>query len=95
MFPLLKETGSQSFCEGHGTRYWEFKINGHFYGLRKNPNGTITHYDNDIKGAKKYHVWIEFNGCITPKVLDTNDFREAFNFLVKYVVKPVFTGGVS
>lgn len=88
--PLLKETGTTSFCDYHITRYWEFRINGHFFGLKRHLKGVIYHYDNDLKHHKKFHVWIEYGGCIAPKELSTDVFREAYNFLVKHTVKTQF-----
>ena len=85
--PLKKESGYQSFVESKGSRYWEFKINPHFYGLNRHFRSCITHYDNDLIGSKKYHVWIEFSGCIAPKDFHTDKFREAFKFLLKYTVE--------
>jgi hypothetical protein len=88
--PLIKKMGYQSFADNHGTRYWQFEINPHFYGLKRHFKANITHYSNDFTHSKKYHVWIEFSGCIAPKDFNTDSFREAFNFLLKYTVKPSF-----
>lgn len=91
MAPLLKYVGIHSFADPHITRIWEFKINGHFFGLRVNPEGTITHYDNDLTGAKKFHVWIDQR--FAPLMFDTDSFRDAYNFLVKHTVMPYFRAG--
>lgn len=88
--PLLKETFKTSFCDYHITRCWEFRINPHFFGLKRHLRGTITHYDNDLKHHKKFHVWIDYGGCIGPKEFHTDVFREAYQFLTEKLVKPQF-----
>lgn len=73
--PVIKEVGNSE-----GTRWWKFKINGHYYGLTINPAGVIMHYEE----SKMFYVQVR------NKQLVTGVFREAFNFLNEHAVKPFF-----
>lgn len=80
---LTIEKGNTSFCDNHGTRYWLFKLKNAYRKLKH----EIYHYDNDIKGSKKFHCLIIYPGCIAPKSFDTNNFKEAIIWTTNHCKK--------
>ena len=82
---FLVEKGTQSFVEGHGTRYWEYRLNPERYKLKRHEEAVITHFDNDMVYSKKYHVFV--NQGFKCFHTETDSFKEAFFLLRKHIVK--------
>jgi len=67
------EKGTQSFCEGHGTRYWKVQ----FRGLRRKVKHHIITFNNDLSRNKKYHCYVDYGGCIGDRSFETDNFKNA------------------
>jgi len=80
--PLLSvffmfDRGVESFCDNHITRYWKaVSIN-----LKRFVQNHIIHYENDLTYNKKYHCYIDYSGCIGERFFDTDNFKEAVNWI--------------
>jgi hypothetical protein len=71
------QKGGTSFCDGHGTRFWRFKLKH----VKRNIEHYIETFDNDLRTNKKYHCWVNYGGCIGSRYLNTDNFREAVNWM--------------
>ena len=76
---FIVEKGNTSFCDGHGTRYWRFMAKG----LKRKVEHFIETFDNDLKHNDKYHCYIDYGGCIGYRLFDTNNFKEAVNWMME------------
>lgn len=75
MIKLKITKGVTSFAEGHGTRYWSYKITN----IKKNIWHEILHYDNDLLFNKKYHCYVCFFNRVDE--LNTDNFKEAISWI--------------
>lgn len=71
------ERGYQSFCEGHGTRYWRIT----FANLKRRVFHYIETFSNDLRCNKKYHCYIDYGGCVGERTFETDDLKEAGRWL--------------
>jgi hypothetical protein len=76
---FILEKGNTSFCDIHGTRYWRFMVNG----LKRKVEHFIETFDNDLNHNDKYHCYIDYGGCIGCRSFDTNNFKEAVNWMLE------------
>jgi len=76
---FIVEKGNTSFCDGHGTRYWRFMAKG----LKRKVVNFIETFDNDLRHNDKYHCYIDYGGCIGYRSFDTNNFKEAVNWMME------------
>jgi len=75
---FIVEKGSTSFCDGHITRYWKFTSKS----LKRKIEHFILTFDNDLRHNDKYHCYIDYSGCVGMRSFDTNNFKEAVNWMV-------------
>lgn len=71
MVKLKVSKGHTSFADGHGTRYWSYKITN----IKKKVSHEIIHFDNDLIFNKKYHCYLYWFGRV--EELNTDNFKEA------------------
>lgn len=76
---FIVEKGNTFFCDGHGTRYWRFMAKG----LKRKVEHFIETFDNDLRHNDKYHCYIDYGGCIGYRSFDTNNFKEAVNWMLE------------
>lgn len=75
--------GTDSWAEGHYSRFWTMV----FKNPKQQVEHGITHFENDYPNSKKYHAYIAWTGCMPYQYFDTDNLREAFNWLKDRVVK--------